>query len=103
MAPTPETIESGEYAPFSRPLFIYLKTKSLESPAMKQFAEFYIANAGKVSAKVGYVALPESIYETAYNNYENRQAGTHYLTPDMEKRSGSLASVYVEENLLKVE
>lgn len=102
VSPTSETIESGEYAPFSRPLFIYLNAKSLDSPAMKQFTEYYLSNAGKLSAGVGYVALPDDIYERAYSHYENKLTGTHYLTPEMEKRSGALTDVYVEENLLKV-
>ena len=102
VSPTPETIESGEYAPFSRPLFIYLKVKSLESPAMKEFAEFYLATAGKTSAEVGYVALPDTIYEAGYSRYENRLSGTHYLDENMEKRSGPLATVYVEENLTTI-
>ena len=35
--PNPETIESGEYAPFSRPLFLYVKADSLRRPEIKRF------------------------------------------------------------------
>jgi phosphate transport system substrate-binding protein len=35
--PTPTTIEDGSYAPFSRPLFIYVSTKSAERPEVQAF------------------------------------------------------------------
>jgi len=102
VAASHETIESGEYAPFSRPLFIYLKVKSLQSPAMKKFVEYYLSNAATAAESVGYVALPKAIYAKAASHYQNRLTGTHYLTEELEKRHGPLAEVYVEANLIKV-
>jgi phosphate transport system substrate-binding protein len=63
VAPSPETIADGSYQPLSRPEFIYVKTTSLENPAVRAFVEFYIdaANAFLVD-EVGYVSLP-----TEYN------------------------------------
>ena len=101
VAPTPEAIESGEYAPFSRPLFIYVSVDSLKSPALKKFVEFYIDNAGQLAKQVGYVALPEGIYDLAMEHFEDRLAGTHFLTSDLQKRSGALAKLYDESNLVK--
>lgn len=66
--PTPETIESGDYNPLSRPLFIYVNNDSLRRPEMKQFVDFYLANAPELSAKVGYVALPAAVYQQASDN-----------------------------------
>ena len=99
--PTPENIESGEYAPFSRPLFIYVSLRSLRSPAMKKFVEFYLDNADTLAEQVDYVSLPDEIYEQAEIHYEDRLVGTHFLTPQLQKRSGPLVDLYVEANLVK--
>ncbi len=101
--PTPQTIESGDYAPFSRPLFIYVNSKSLRRPEVKQFVAFYLKNAPELAQRVDYVALPPELYEIATRHYEDRLFGTHYLTPQMEKRKGSLLDVYTTEHLLDIE
>ncbi|WP_442510871.1 PstS family phosphate ABC transporter substrate-binding protein [Novipirellula sp. SH528] len=103
VGPTPETIESGEYAPFSRPLFIYVKTDSMKRPEVKQFLEFYLSEAGRLAEMVDYVALPDSIYEVVQTHYEERITGTHYLTADLEKRSGPLAELYTTEDVVDIE
>ena len=46
VAPTAETIASGEY-PISRPLFIYVNTgRAAESPALAAFVDSYLSDAG---------------------------------------------------------
>ncbi|MGP7816254.1 phosphate ABC transporter substrate-binding protein PstS family protein [Niallia sp. 01092] len=60
--PTNETVESGEYAPLSRPLFTYIKNDSLKKEEVKDFANFIIDNAAQMSEDVGYVKLPEEEY-----------------------------------------
>lgn len=102
-APTPASIESGDYAPFSRPLFIYVKQDSLRRPEVKQFVEFYLMNAPSLAQQVDYVALPPELYELATRHYEDRMIGTHYLTREMNKRSGSLVEIYTPDNLLGIE
>lgn len=62
--PTNETIESGEYTPLSRPLFIYAKNETLkENEAFYDFMEFTLNNAGDMAEAVGYVRLPAEKYE----------------------------------------
>lgn len=61
--PTNETVESGEYAPLSRPLFTYVKNDSLKKEEVKNFVEFTIENAAELSEDVGYVKLPDEEYE----------------------------------------
>ena len=56
VAPTPETIESGEYAPFSRPLFIYVNSESLKRPEMRKFVGFYLDHGAELATQVDYVA-----------------------------------------------
>jgi ABC-type phosphate transport system substrate-binding protein len=61
--PTVETIRSGEYTPLSRPVFIYVNTESLERPEVQAFIEFYMQEGGALAEEVGYVALPDEVYE----------------------------------------
>ena len=42
--PSSETIQSGEYKPLSRPLFMYPSEKSLARPEVKAFMEYVIEN-----------------------------------------------------------
>ncbi len=93
--PTPETIESGEYAPFSRPLFIYVTKKSAVRPEVKAFVEFYLEHAGRLADEVGYVRLPERIYDKALRNFRTRKTGTHFLDENGEKLSGSLTKLFL--------
>lgn len=62
VVPSFDTIKSGEYSPLSRPLFIYVKTASLEKPEVKAFVEFYLDIAKELVPDVGYVALPDEDY-----------------------------------------
>ncbi|MEH7274619.1 PstS family phosphate ABC transporter substrate-binding protein [Neobacillus vireti] len=62
--PTNETIESGEYAPLSRPLFTYVNNAAVkDNEAVYDFVKFAIENSGTLSEDVGYVKLPEEEYK----------------------------------------
>lgn len=74
--PSLETVKSGEYQPLSRPLFIYVNAKAAERPAVKEFVEFYIKNAPKISKQVGYIPLPDKAYELVKKRFEKREIGT---------------------------
>ncbi|UCG76489.1 MAG: PstS family phosphate ABC transporter substrate-binding protein [Gemmatimonadota bacterium] len=63
VAPNRATIESGEYAPLSRPMFIYLNPSSLARPEVRSFVGFYLANATALVPEVGYVPLGGDRYE----------------------------------------
>ena len=58
VAPTPETIASGDY-PMSRPLFIYVNTdKEATNPAITAFVDFYLSDAGIAAVtEADYIAL----------------------------------------------
>lgn len=92
--PTSSTIESGVYAPFSRPLFIYVNAKSIDKPQVRAFVDFYLKQGPALAEEVGYVRLPEVIAQRVYANFVNRKLGTQYLDESGEKRHGSLASIY---------
>ena len=89
-----ESIENGSYAPFSRPLFIYVNKKSAERPEVAAFVEFYLKNAPRLVSEVGYVKLPEAIYGKVAANWGKRRTGTQFTKPTGEAVTGSLATVY---------
>lgn len=103
IAPTAESIESGRYAPFSRPLFIYVKKDSLKRPEVKQFISYYLDNAPALATKVDYVALPTEVYELARRHFEDRLSGTHFLSPELEKQIGPVTDLYTAERLVDIE
>ncbi len=72
--PNANTIESGEYTPFSRPLFIYVSnTAVIEKKEVRNFMEFVIDNSAEMAKAVGYVQLPEADYEEARKTLDSVQ------------------------------
>ena len=55
--PTTETIQSGEYAPLSRPLFMYPSTKALKRPEVKAFMDYVVANQQAIADASQIVAM----------------------------------------------
>ncbi len=98
--PTSSTIEDGSYAPFSRPLFIYVNQQSFRRPEVKKFVAYYLINAATLASKTGYVALPKTIYAEAMQRCRSNATGTHYLTSGMEKRTGAVTEIYNADNLV---
>ena len=92
--PTTTTIENGSYAPFSRPLFIYVSTKSLKKRPVQAFVTFYLEQAAELAEEVGYVRLPEAIYARASENVKSGRTGTQFIDEQGEKVSGPLPSIY---------
>ena len=64
ITPTNETIESGEYSPLSRPLFVYAKNESIKNnDAVYDFMKFTLENAGDMAEVTGYVRSPQAKYD----------------------------------------
>ena len=61
--PSPATINDGTYSPLSRPMFIYVNTAALEREEVVVFLNFYLDNATTLVEEVGYVSLPEAMYD----------------------------------------
>jgi phosphate transport system substrate-binding protein len=79
VAPTAETVESGEYHPLARPLFIYVKLESVETkPQVAAFVDFYLENAAELSSAVGYVRFPDNFYEAITERWTSRETGTTF-------------------------
>jgi phosphate transport system substrate-binding protein len=62
VAPSVETVESGDY-PLSRPLFIYVKKAALARPEVEEFVRFYLETTPELIEDVGYVTAPAEDYE----------------------------------------
>ncbi|MFU8767118.1 MAG: PstS family phosphate ABC transporter substrate-binding protein [Candidatus Methanoperedens sp.] len=64
--PSGQTINNGTY-PISRPLFIYVNKESLNRPELKEFVRYYLTEGKEFVPQVGYVKMPDSVYEEGLN------------------------------------
>lgn len=78
--PSEETINDGSYSPLSRPIFIYVSTAAAERPEVQAFVDFYLNEGQALISEVGYVPLPDEVIELVRERWENRVAGSMYLT-----------------------
>ena len=94
LMPTVESIEDGSYAPFSRPLFIYVNKASASRPEVKAFVDFYLTNVAKLAGEVGYVKLPDAVYARVRANWTNGRTGSQFIDAKGDHVTGSLAEFY---------
>lgn len=95
VAPDATTIMDGSYKPLARPIFIYVSKSAADSkPELDAFVDFYLTNAEKLVAEVGYVPLTADHYTRGHAKYEARKAGTVF--------SGSTVGVTIDD-LVKAE
>lgn len=76
VAPSEASVLDGTYQPLSRPIFIYVNTKSLARPEVKEFAEYYLTHGAKLAKEVKYVPLPDRIYKAGLDRLNKMQKGT---------------------------
>jgi phosphate transport system substrate-binding protein len=63
ITPNFETINTGTYAPLSRPVYIYVSEKSLaEKKHVADFLRFYLTEGPKLLTQIGFIPLPADIY-----------------------------------------
>lgn len=93
----PDTIKSGAYAPFSRPLFVYVNTERMNQPQVEAFVAYYLENAGKLAQEVQYVELPDAVYEAARNHFDEVHTGSHYYDESGAPIHGTLEELFVED------
>jgi phosphate transport system substrate-binding protein len=77
VAPSPQTIADGTY-PLARPIFIYVNADALRRPQVQRFAQYYVANAGRLARQVGYVGLPDAAYASFGDRVANVSTGTAF-------------------------
>jgi phosphate transport system substrate-binding protein len=71
-------VRNGTYRPLSRPLFIYVSTKSLARPEVKAFVDFYMDKGPSLVQEVGYVPLSERESQLARKRYADGTKGTMF-------------------------
>jgi phosphate transport system substrate-binding protein len=77
VAPTHDTIASGEY-PIARDLYIYVNAaKAKENPAVASYVDFYLSDPGIASVEeVGYVAITPEDLQASRAAWEARTTGS---------------------------
>ncbi|MCL6473057.1 MAG: PstS family phosphate ABC transporter substrate-binding protein [Firmicutes bacterium] len=68
--PTEETIKGGNYNPLSRQIYIYVNSKSLEKPVVKDFVKFYLTKGSELIPSVGYIPLNKADYDKSLKQIE---------------------------------
>jgi phosphate transport system substrate-binding protein len=74
--PSEESVIKATYQPLSRPIFIYVKAKSLDKPEVREFVEFYMKNGAKLTKEVKYVPLPATAYTGNVEHMNKKKLGT---------------------------
>ena len=78
VGPSFETVINGTYQPLARPIFIYINSKSLERPEVREFVEFYMNNAEVLVREVKYVPLPAKAYAYNVEHANKKVLGTKF-------------------------
>jgi phosphate transport system substrate-binding protein len=79
VAPSRTAVESAEYQPLSRPLFLYVNLEaSQKNEDLRNFIEFYLKNAQATVASVGAAPLPQEAYDINKVHLYNGEVGTAY-------------------------
>jgi phosphate transport system substrate-binding protein len=76
--PSLKSVMDGSYQPLARPIFIYVNAKSADKPEIKEFVEFYMKQAEKLTKEVKYVPLPAKAYAYNLEHFAKRMKGTKF-------------------------
>ncbi len=76
VAPSDATINNGSYEPLSRPIFVYVGKQASERQEVAEFVKFYLENAPELVTEVGYVPLPDRVYQLTLERFEKRTTGS---------------------------
>ncbi|MGH7549936.1 MAG: PstS family phosphate ABC transporter substrate-binding protein [Gemmatimonadota bacterium] len=86
--PSVETIETGEYAPLSRPLYIYVSDRGLAKPQVAEFVRFYLEEGAELVRAVGYIPLQPAQYEEEREKLPGAPAGAREEPTAAERAGG---------------
>jgi phosphate transport system substrate-binding protein len=76
VAPSVETVQSGEYTPLARPLFVYPSQDLLGRPEGAAFVEYYLDNATSIAEAALFVPLTAEQQQTAIDEAQALKDGT---------------------------
>lgn len=91
--PSVESVKGGSYQPLSRPVFIYVSTRAVERPEVKQFVDFYLKQGGALAEEVGYVPLGGPGYDLVTAHFTARKTGSVF------EHAGSQVGLTIEQLL----
>jgi phosphate transport system substrate-binding protein len=74
--PSMEAVIAGIYTPLARPIFIYVSTRSLAKPEIREFVQYYMTHGAKLSKEVKYVPLPDNAYSVSWEHVVKGKKGT---------------------------
>lgn len=79
VAPSREAVESAQYQPLSRPLFVYVNGQAAQQNGnLRDFIEFYMKNGLRIVGAVDYIPLPSDAYEIGQLHVFKGEYGTAY-------------------------
>jgi len=81
VVPNETTIASGEYAPLSRPLFLYVNTRALRRPEVVAYLKFYLDRGPGLAAEVHSLPLPQAQYAETRAQLARAEAASMLRTP----------------------
>ncbi len=98
IGPSEASVIDGSYNPLARPIFIYVSEAAYKKPEVKEFVEFYLKNAAKISKEVKYVPLPASAYTLGAEHLSKGKLGTVFggkaevgvTIEELQRREGKL-------------
>jgi phosphate transport system substrate-binding protein len=70
VAPSVETIQSGEYTPLSRPLFMYPSAEAIQKPEVKAYMQFVVDNYDTIAQQAQIVPMDSSQATKATSAFE---------------------------------
>jgi len=59
VGPTPEAVQSGEYQPLSRPLYIYPSRESMKKQHVEDFVDYFVDNSAEIARLAGYIPMTD--------------------------------------------
>lgn len=68
--PTMQSISDDSYSPLSRPLFIYVRKDAAQKEYVQDFVNFYLNNAPELAKDIGYIPMPDSVYQVQKEKFE---------------------------------
>ncbi|HEX2541776.1 MAG TPA: PstS family phosphate ABC transporter substrate-binding protein [Caldimonas sp.] len=74
--PSEASVINGSYQPLARPIFIYVSSKSMAKPEVREFVDFYMKEAPRIAKEVKYVPLPAKAYATNLEHLKQNKKGT---------------------------
>jgi phosphate transport system substrate-binding protein len=70
VAPSPETVQDGSYAPLGRQLYIYPSAEALQRPEVEAFVSFFIENVDEIVDAAGFIGLNDEQKVTLQEQFD---------------------------------